>query len=127
VLVEVLVTAAALYGGIGLIWGNRIGMLDEWLAGTPFHSWLWPGVLLLAVVAVPMLVAAVAEIRRSRWAAPASLAAGATQVGWIGAQLAVMQRYHVLQPVMLGCGLLVMLLTLWEHRDVPLLRAEPAA
>jgi hypothetical protein len=118
--VELLVAGAAAYGGIGLIWDNKIGMLDEWLDGTPFTSWTLPGLLLLLVVAIPMLVAAALEARRSPWAAAASVAAGSAQVGWIGAQLLIMQRYNVQQPIMLGCGLLVVLLTLFAHRDAPL-------
>ncbi|MFI7587403.1 hypothetical protein ACIB24_10045 [Spongisporangium articulatum] len=119
--IELLVAAAAVYGGVGLAWDNRLGMLDSWLAGSPFHSWLWPGVLLLLVVAAPMTVAAVLELRASPWAAPASLAAGGAQVAWIAAQLYVFQLYHVLQPVMLGFGLLVMALALWAHRTEPAL------
>jgi hypothetical protein len=117
---ELLVTLAALYGGVGLIADNAIGMGDDWLAGTPFTSWMWPGILLLLVVAAPMAVAAVLELGGSRWATTASVLAGAAQIGWIGAQLLVMQRYHVLQPIMLGFGLLVVLMALWTHRRTPL-------
>jgi hypothetical protein len=118
--VELLVTLAALYGGVGLIADNAIGMGDDWLAGTPFTSWTWPGILLLLVVAAPMAVAAVLELGGSRWATTASVLAGSAQIGWIGAQLLVMQRYHVLQPIMLGFGLLVVLMALWTHRRTPL-------
>jgi hypothetical protein len=30
-----------------------------------------------------------------------------------------MQRYNVLQPVMVLCGLAVMLIALWVRRDLP--------
>lgn len=119
VVLEVLVALAALYGGIGLMWGNRIGMLDEWLVGTPFTSWTLPGVLLLLVVAAPMATAAVLELRRSAWAGAASVAAGAAQIGWIAAQLVVMQRYNVQQPIMLMCGLAVVLLAVAARRQGP--------
>jgi hypothetical protein len=123
--VELLVAAAAVYGGVGLI-GDTIGMVPEWLDGTPFTSWVLPGVLLLVVVAVPMAGAAVLELRRSPRASAASVVAGAAQLGWIGAQLAVMQRYFFLQPVLLGLGLLVMVLALWAARHRPLLPSAPA-
>jgi len=87
------------------MWNNVIGMPDRWLRGTPFTSWVVPGAFLLLVVAVPMGMAAVVEASRSAWAALASISAGAAQVGWIGAELLMMQRYNVLQPVMLGVGL----------------------
>lgn len=118
--IELLVAASAVYGGVGLIAGNAIGMPDDWLAGTPFGSWVLPGVLLLLVVAAPMTVAAVLELRRSRWAAVASVAAGAAQIGWIAAQLLVMQRYNVLQPVMVAVGLAVLLTAIAVRRHEPL-------
>jgi hypothetical protein len=117
VVLELLVGAAALYGGIGLVAGNLIGMPDEWLVGTPFTSWLWPGVFLLLVVAVPMVAAAMLELRGSPRAAVVSVLAGAAQVAWIAVQLLVMQRYHVLQPVMSLAGLAVLLLALAAHRS----------
>jgi hypothetical protein len=42
---------------------------------------------------------------------------------WLDGTLAVMQRYFVLQPVLLGLGLLVMVLALWAARHRPLLPA----
>jgi hypothetical protein len=119
VAVETLVAAAAVYGGVGLIAGNVIGMRDDWLVGTPFRSWVLPGVLLLLVVAAPMAVAAALELRRSPWAAVASVTAGAAQVAWIAAQLAIMQRYFVLQPVMTALGLLVILVAIAVRRREP--------
>ena len=118
--VEVLVALAAVYGGVGLMWGNAIGMPDEWRVGTPFTSWVLPGALLLLVVAAPMAVAAWSEIRGSVWAGAASVVAGAAQVAWIAAQLAVMQRYNVQQPIMMLCGLSVLLLAVWGRRNEPL-------
>ena len=120
IVLEVAVALAALYGGIGLMWDNAIGMFDVWLVGTPFTSWVLPGALLLLVVAAPMAVAAVLELRGSAWAGMASVAAGAAQVAWIGAQLAVMQRYDVQQPIMLACGLAIVLSALAARRDRPL-------
>jgi hypothetical protein len=113
--VEVLVAANAIYGGIGLI-RNGMGMPDEWLERTPFTSWLWPGVFLLLVIAVPMTAAAALEIARSQRAYLASMTAAACQIGWIIVQVAVLQRFFFLQPVLLGAGLLIGALALWSHR-----------
>ena len=82
---ETLVAISAVYGGVGLIWNNVIGMPDDWLQATLFTSWVLPGVPLLLAVAVLMGVAAIAEVSRSPWATLASITAGAAQVGWIGA------------------------------------------
>ena len=121
---QLVVGGNAVYGGIGLMAGG-LGMPADWLDGTPFDSWLLPGIFLLAVVALPMIGAAVAELLRSPWAYTASLAAGALQVGWILAQLAILQRYFFLQPVMLGAGAAVAGLAWWAHRGEPL--RPPAA
>ncbi|MHA6783092.1 hypothetical protein ACVGOW_19150 [Pseudonocardia saturnea] len=124
VTVELLVAAAAVYGGVGLAWGNAIGMFDEWLEGTPFTSWLVPGILLLLVVAAPMATAALLELRCSPWVAAASITAGAAQIAWIAAQLAIMQRYNVQQPIILACGLAVVLLAVAASRHRPVLPSD---
>jgi hypothetical protein len=125
---ELLIAASALLGGIGLIWNDAIRMPNSWLEGTPFTSWVLPGVLLLLIVAGPMIIAAVLELRRSAWSTFTSVFAGAAQIGWIAAQLLIMQRYNVLQPVMMLCGLAVILLALWVRRDTPPMpRRTPAA
>ncbi|MBW0119466.1 hypothetical protein [Pseudonocardia abyssalis] len=124
VAIELFVAAGAVYGGVGLARGNTIGMLDEWLEGTPFTSWFVPGILLLLVVAVPMATAAVLELLRSPWAAAASITAGAAQIAWIGAQLAIMQRYNVQQPIILACGLAVVLLAVATCRHRPVLPSD---
>ena len=99
----------AVYGGVGLISGNAIHITDEWLAGMPFN----PGycrVFLLIVVALPMTVAAVAEIRRLSWSYRAALVAGGAQIGWIIAQWLILQRFFFLQPAMFAAGGAVLLL-----------------
>ena len=100
VVLELLLGASAVYGGVGLLTGT-LGMSDEWLVGTPFVSWLVPGVALLLIVAAPMLAAGLLEVRGHHLAPPASVLAGVLTVGWIAVQLFVMQRYFVLQPVVL--------------------------
>jgi hypothetical protein len=113
--VEALIGANAIYGGIGLI-RDGMGMPAEWLDWTPFGSWALPGVFLLAVIGVPMFSAAAAEILRSPWAYLASLTAAACQLGWIIAQVAILQRYFFLQPVLFAAGLVVGGLAVWSHR-----------
>lgn len=117
---EALVAGSAVYGGVGLAFRNVIHMPDDWLAKSPFSSWVLPGILLLFVVAAPTGIAACLEIRRSRWAGIASVTAGASSIGWIAAELAVMQKYNLLQPVVLGLGVAIVLLALWTGRDEPL-------
>ena len=113
--VLVLVAANALYGGVGLI-VDGIGMPSTWLERLPVDTWTWPGVALLATVALPQLVAAWFVWRRDPRAGVLGLAAGAGLVLWIGVQVLVLQRYFFLQPVMVGVGLLEMALAGWWIR-----------
>ena len=55
----------------------------------------------------------------------ASVVAGAALIGWIAGELLVMQKYAVLQPVMLLVGLAVLMLALWDWRHRPLLPCHP--
>ncbi|TKV61202.1 hypothetical protein FDO65_06155 [Nakamurella flava] len=119
VALELVVAAGAVYGGVGLIAGNSIGMRPEWLAATPFSSWVWPGILLLLAIAVPMTLAALLELRRSPRAHRASLVAAAAQIGWILAQWVIIRKFFLLQPVMLSAGLLLVLLVWLTHRSEP--------
>lgn len=100
-----LVAANALYGGIGLI-ASGLGMPLSWLEGTWFDSWVIPGVLLLAIVALPMLAAAWAMWRRWNRGAEVAMLAGAELAGWILGQMS-MVRYFFLQPVLLLLGLAI--------------------
>ena len=114
VVFEVVIAINAVYGGIGLM-VNGMGMPRDWLDSTPFHSWTVPGLFLLAVIAVPMSVAAVGELARWRRADAASVVAGVVLVGWIAVQLLVLRRYFILQPVLGVAGALVVALAWWAH------------
>ena len=104
-----LLAANALYGGIGLI-ANGLGMPDEWLDRMPGHSWDVGGWALLLTVAVPQAIACVLVLRRHAWAGVVGFLAGAALVAWIVVQLAVMQMYFILQPVVVAFGVAEMVL-----------------
>ena len=57
----------------------------------------------------------------------ASVTAGGAQISWIAAQLAIMQRYFLLQPVMIVLGLLIIAVAIGVRRHEPLwpLRRSP--
>ena len=111
-----LVGVNAVYGGIGLI-VNGMGMPDDWLEHTPFDSWLLPGLALLVTVALPQFAAARVVLRRDPRAPLVGMAVGAALVLWILVQLAVLQRYFFLQPVIAGFGVVEVVLALaWRRR-----------
>ena len=121
--VEMFVAGGAVFGGIGLI-ANTLGMQPDWLSGTPFTSWVWPGIFLLLIVAMPMTAAAIGEWTRQPWAYALSLAAGTALVGWIIAQWLIIGKYFYLQPVMLTAGVAVLVLAWLVHRDEPINRRK---
>ena len=117
VALELFVALGALYGGWTLLhgaWGLSVSMLDR----TPFIDWTWPGVLLLVLVALPMLVAAVAELARTSWAGRASLLAGFVLMAWIVGQVALIGLVFFLQPAMFVAGGGVALLA-WSLHGAP--------
>ena len=113
--VLLLVAANAVYGGIGLVL-DGLGMPLEWLERLPVDTWTWPGVALLATVALPQLVAAWFVVRRDPRAGVVGLVVGAALVLWIVVQVLLLQRYFFLQPVIAGLGVLEMVLAGWWIR-----------
>ena len=104
-LLGVLVVMAlnAVGGGIGLA-TTGIGMPESWLEGLSVDTWVLPGLALLLLVGVPQAVTAWLVWSRHPWAPLAAVVAGVGLVLWIAVQLAVMQRYFFLQPVVAGAG-----------------------
>jgi hypothetical protein len=113
---EVLVAVNAVYGGIGLI-VDGMGMPAAWLDGTPFGSWVLPGVLLILLVAVPMASAAIVEFVGGHRAREVSMISGAILVGWIGAQVLILRHFFFLQPILFVVGASIVLLALLVHHS----------
>jgi hypothetical protein len=84
--------------------GSPIGIPHDWIAGSPFGSFLVPGVFLLTVNGAGQLAGAALVLLR-HWLAPWWM--GALGVGlliWIGVQV-VMIPFSFLQPVIFAIGL----------------------
>ena len=64
--VELFVAVNAFFGGIELI-RTGFGIPQEWLEGTMFSDWTWPGILLILTVGVPHVAAALAALIRTRY------------------------------------------------------------
>jgi hypothetical protein len=77
----------------------------KWLAGTPFHSYRVPAVVLGAGVGGTQVAALAALARRDRRAKPVSTLAGGVLVGWIAAQVALIGYRSPLQPAVAAWGL----------------------
>lgn len=116
--VEVFVAYQAASGGVGLI-TDTPKMPTEWLLRTPFDTWVGPGWLLICLIGVPQVLAAAPAIllpSRPRLGILAGFLAGGSLLVWILMQLALLQVYFFLQPVIAGLGLIEVGLAYWWLR-----------
>jgi len=103
-----LIAVSAWVGAVGLV----IGLVDlgDTVAGRlPFHSPVFAGVSLALLVGVPMSVVTYLAARRDPRTSPVAVVAGAVLIGWIAVEVGVIRVFHVLQPVCVVAGLLVLL------------------
>jgi hypothetical protein len=92
VVLEIFLGIGALFGGIQFILapdGHLLGVPLSILAGTPFRSFLVPGLLLFAFVGVAPIVAAAVTARRRAIGPLAALAVGLTLMGWITVEMVI--------------------------------------
>jgi hypothetical protein len=124
--VEIVVAIQAIAGGLALI-GDQWSMDPLWLRHTPFVTWTGPGVLLIVVIALPHLMAAAAIVVRPvpvRLGMVGGLLAGVSLIIWIIMQIALLQVFFFLQPVVAVLGALEIGLAAWWRRA---LRSEDGA
>jgi len=115
---ELFVAYQAWSGGQGLL-TDTWELPVEWLVRTPFDSWVGPGWVLIGLVGVPHLLAALPVLflpRRPQLGILAGILAGASLLLWIVVQLAVMQVYYFLQPMIAVIGVIELGLALWWRR-----------
>jgi hypothetical protein len=81
----------AIGGGIALATGLEGDRFPtEWLRGTPFSSYLVPGLILATVVGGSAAAATVATLRRPTTGSRASMLAGLVMVGWIVGEILIL-------------------------------------
>lgn len=108
---------SGLAGGFGLMsnpTGEALGMSQEWLADTPFASYVIPGVILFTVLGLGPLAAAFGVFRKTAWARGAAAATGAGLVIWIAVQIAMIGYigWPPLQAIYALVGLAILALAL---------------
>ena len=110
--VEGVIAVNAIGGGIyGLAGAKDVPL--EWLAGSPFDSYLIPSLVLLILVGGSMAVACALLLTGHRRATHASIAAACILLGWLAVEITIIP-FSWLQPVFAILGLLV--LALAEHQ-----------
>lgn len=102
--------ASALVGMVGLTVGGGLGIPLEWLAGSVFRSYLWPGVILGVVVGGVQALALIAQYRRYRLAWGMHAAAGLVMMIWILVEIAIMLVWSPLHGVYFVAGVVQVVL-----------------
>src|ERR1700694_2499261 len=93
VVLEIFLGLGALFGGGALILasaGPLLGMPTTLLAGSPFTSFLVPGIILFTFVGIAPLLAAAMTMRRQAFAPIAAGAVGLTLIGWVSVEMVVL-------------------------------------
>jgi hypothetical protein len=98
--------AASAFGGAVLaIVANGAGVPLSLLDGTPFTSFLVPGLILGIVIGGTQALAAVALHRAGRSSAMTASVAGFGMVIWVFVELALISEYFWLQGLYFGVGI----------------------
>lgn len=111
---SVFVALTATLGGITLALGID-KFPAQWLIGTPFRSYVIPGLVLAAIVGGSATVAAVTMVRRSDKGAVLSFTAGAILLGWLLGERLILPKaafdpqFWWLEAVYIAAGLLMVL------------------
>jgi hypothetical protein len=96
---------SALAGGVLGVFANGAGVPLAYLHGTPFSSYLIPGLVLGVVIGGTQLAAAILLQRRHPYDLTAASVAGFGMIVWIFVELAVISEYSPLQALYLGVGM----------------------
>jgi len=101
---------SALIGMAGLTIGGGMGLPREWIAGSVFDSYVWPGVILGVVVGGIQALALVADRGRFALAHGLHAAAGLVMMIWIFVEIAIMLVWSPLHGVYFVAGLVQVVL-----------------
>lgn len=109
VVLELFVGIGGIFGGLEMIRHplDSLGMSTELIAGSPFDTYTWPGVLLLVLVGVTPCVLAVGVIAGTRGALALSWMFGIGLMAWIGVQWVLLPDRLWLQPLIFGIGAVI--------------------
>ena len=82
----------AVLGGVQLVIdpsGRRVGLMPEWLEGSPFDDYFWPGLILGSLLGVVPLIAAFGVLRNRRWGWVVGFVVGFALMIWLTVQIRI--------------------------------------
>lgn len=96
-LVLLLVGVSAVIGGFGLITTNGLGMPTAWLEGSPFTSYLFPGLILTFIIGGIFITTSVLIFMKYKYAMQCAVVAGICLVIWIFTEVYIIKHSNILQ------------------------------
>lgn len=118
---EALVALSAIPAGLLLAVkpdGSLIGLPTEILRGSPFPSFLVPGLVLALIVGGSSFTALVAVLIRHPRGRTVALGSGLLLIGWIAMQVILIGYQGFLQPLLLSIGILIVILSRVREKRV---------
>ena len=89
--------------------GHTMGLTTAYLQYAPFKNFLIPGIILFLINGILNIIAAVAVIKKSKYAHRLILLQGILLCGWIGVQIVLVKDINPLHISMFSIGLLLII------------------
>ncbi|MBN1639176.1 MAG: hypothetical protein JW866_09425 [Ignavibacteriales bacterium] len=108
IIIEFFNGLSGLAGGYGLIAdpsAANLGMELSWLEGTPFNTYLVPGIVLLAFNGLGNIIAAILSLKKSKYMNEVAVFFGFGMIIWIVSQVLWIGYKNFLQPLYFSTGL----------------------
>ena len=106
-LLEAFHALSALFGGFNLMsdpTAESLGMQIQWLNGTPFGNYFWPGFILFTVNGLGNTAGFVCSLRKKRAFPLLGAMLGLIMMGWITVQVLLIGYKSFLQPLYFTTG-----------------------
>jgi hypothetical protein len=107
---------SAFGGFVLLLTPSAGGLPPELLSGSPFGSFVFPGVILGIVVGGTQLIGAIGLLRKWRYSSEWVAIAGFGMIIWIYAEIYIIQQVSWLQTTYFGLGIVELILLLLKLR-----------
>ena len=105
-------TLSAFGGGLGLIFMDGLGMPKEWLTGSPFDSFFWPGMILFFIVGGTNLLAGIVNIKKHKFAPEWTAVAGFGLLIWIFTEIYMIKEISWMQTLYFVLGIILLIFSI---------------
>jgi len=116
-LLELMVGLTAVFAGTSMVAepvnGGPLSLEASWLDGSPFSSYLVPGLFLAGVIGTGMMAASYSQLMRLKYAPHISLLCGLVLDVWIGVQVTIIP-FSPMQVVILIAGTAIAVLAIFQ-------------